>query len=231
MTRYSKPRGQIFSAEKRLFLLLVILSTFSIAMLVARIFVSGRITYAFMVWNLILAWMPLLFAIAATLGRRRSLVVLSFGSLWLLFLPNAPYLITDLIHLRPVGAIPTWYDAIMFFSFALSGLLLGLHSLSLMQGIVEKRWGLFTGWLFVVAAAVLSSFGIYVGRFLRWNSWDVFVNPFHLSTDILASLSTPFALFKALVVVSLFSAVTIGAYLFWHGRGQLALKGGGASSG
>jgi uncharacterized membrane protein len=99
-----------------------------------------------------------------------------------------------------------------------------------MQGIVEKRWGLFTGWLFVVAAAVLSSFGIYVGRFLRWNSWDVFVNPFRLSTDILASLSTPFALFKALVVVSLFSAVTIGAYLFWHGRGGLVLKGGEVSS-
>lgn len=200
-------------------------------MLAARIFASGLITYAFLVWNLFLAWMPLLFAIAATLGRRRPLVVLSFGSLWLLFLPNGPYLITDLMHLRPAGSIPTWYDAIMFFSFALSGLLLGLHSLSLMQEIVERRWGFFTGWLFVVVAAVLSSFGIYVGRFLRWNSWDVFVNPFHLSTDILASLSTPFALFKALVVVSLFSAVTIGAYLFWHGRGQVSLKGGEASSG
>jgi uncharacterized membrane protein len=223
--------NQIFSAEKRLFLLLVILSAFSLAMLAARIFTSGQITYAFLVWNLFLAWMPLLFAIAATFSRRSPLLVISFGSLWLLFLPNAPYLITDLMHLRPAGAIPTWYDAIMFFSFALSGLLLGLHSLSLMQEIVERRWGFFVGWLFVVVAAVLSSFGIYVGRFLRWNSWDVFVNPFHLSTDILTSLNTPFALFKALVVVSLFSSVTIGAYLFWHGRDQLNLKGGRASSG
>jgi uncharacterized membrane protein len=194
-------------------------------MLAARIFTSGRITYAFMVWNLFLAWMPLFFAIAASLGRRSPLLLIIFGFLWLLFLPNAPYLITDLMHLRPVGAIPAWYDAIMLFSFALSGLLLGLHSLSLMQEIVEGRWGFFKGWIFVISAAVLSSFGIYVGRFLRWNSWDVFVDPFRLSADIMASLSTPFAIFKALVVVSLFSIVTIGAYLFWHGRGQLALKG------
>lgn len=223
-------RNRIFSAENKLFLLLAILSAFSLAMLAARIFTSGQITYVFLVWNLFLAWMPLAFAIAATRGRRRPLVALSFSFLWLLFLPNAPYLITDLMHLRPASSIPPWYDAVMFFSFALSGLLLGLHSLSLMQEIVERRWGLFTGWLFVVIAAMLSSFGIYVGRFLRWNSWDVFVNPFRLSTDVLASLSTPFAMFKVLVVVSLFSIVTIGAYLFWRGRGGLALKGGEVSS-
>jgi uncharacterized membrane protein len=221
-------RTQLFTANRVAFLLLFALSFFSMAMMAARITLSEQIYYSFLVWNLFLAWLPFLFAAAAITFRRSLFVALFFGFLWLLFFPNAPYLITDLIHLRPLDPIPLWYDAIMLFSFALSGLLLGLRSLSLMHTIVEQKAGLFAGWLFVVVAAVLSSFGIYIGRFLRWNSWDIFANPLRLFVDVAQSLSTPFQLFKAMVVVLLFSAVTIGAYLFWNDRGQLA-RGGGIS--
>jgi len=209
---------QRFTGRHAPILLLTALSLFSMTMLIARVFFGGYIIHAYLVWNLFLAWLPLLMATAAVANRHRPPLVIFWGLLWLLFLPNAPYLITDLMHLRPYAPVPVWYDALLLFSFALCGLLLALRSLSLMHSIATGRLGAWGGWLFVLSAAVLSSFGVYIGRFLRWNSWDVFANPGRLSADILAHLNSPFLLFKALVVVSLFSIVTLGAYLFWGAR-------------
>jgi len=221
-------KRRFLTPDRSSFALLFVLSTFSIAMLLARVRFSGQPAHAFLIWNLFLAWLPLLFALVASRYRRNPVVLLTFGFLWLLFLPNAPYLITDLMHLRPIGPVPIWYDAMMLFSFALSGLLLGLRSLFSMQRIVNGRFGLLAGWVFVLLACGLSSFGIYIGRFLRWNSWDIFAHPLRLSADIVNSLTDPFLLVKAMVVVLLFSAVTLGAYLFWQlqGMGQYVYRRG-----
>jgi uncharacterized membrane protein len=190
-------------------LTLLIASATPIALLLARIVYTRHIAYLFLLWNLALAWMPLLLAILAWQARRHPFLALSTGFLWLLFLPNAPYLVTDLIHLRPTPQAPMWYDVIMLFSFALAGLALGLHSLHLMRDLVQRRFGLLPGWIFALVAATLSGFGIYIGRFLRWNSWEIFLHPLHLVSDVAATVSAPTSLLKLLTVVLLFGTITL----------------------
>jgi uncharacterized membrane protein len=134
---------------------------------------TGSDFYRFLIWNLVLAWVPLVLALAAYASARRGArgTSVAFGVLWLLFFPNAPYLLTDFIHLRETPATPLWYDALMLASFAWTGLVLGYASLYLMQMIWQRAVGTLS-WLGVVAALALASLGVYVGRFLGFNSWD-----------------------------------------------------------
>lgn len=188
---------------------LAIASFAAISMLLLRIGYTRQATHLFLSWNLLLAWIPLLLSLLAWRLRRRPLLAIALGFLWLLFLPNAPYLVTDLVHLSPTSAAPTWYDLGMLFSFAFVGLALGLHSLHIMRGVVMGRYGPLAGWTFALAAAALSGLGIYIGRFLRWNSWELFLHPEQLLSDLLAALATPASTLKLLAVVVLFAALTL----------------------
>jgi uncharacterized membrane protein len=146
---------------------------------------TGDAYYRFLVWNLILAWVPLALAIAAY-SRARSRVDLPVAVLlvlWLLFFPNAPYLLTDFIHLGE-GPAPLWYDALMLSAFAWTGLLLGFGSLYLVQMIVCRAFGRTAAWLGVLAALGLASFGVYVGRFIGLNSWDALLHPVRVANVI-----------------------------------------------
>ena len=157
-----------------------------------RMVYTGSIIYGFLLWNLFLAWLPLFFAWLALSLRPRSRVLAAFGVLaWLAFLPNAPYLITDLIHLRPIGDIPYFYDVTMFFSLALTGLALGFASLAWMQEAVRAWLGVWPARIFAVGVIGLASFGVYIGRFLRWNSWDVLTNPGPLFWEIASIVHHP----------------------------------------
>ena len=148
---------------------------------------SHSVHYWFLIWNLVLAWVPFVFAgVAYTLASARRAVLYALivvaALVWLVFFPNAPYILTDFLHLGSMGDIvPGWYDVLMLFWFAWTGLLLGVVSLYLMHEIVARAFGGAAGWAFVVAAAALGSFGIYLGRFLRWNSWNVFQAPLTLA--------------------------------------------------
>jgi uncharacterized membrane protein len=188
---------------------LMLASGLSVLMLCVRIYYAGRLTYIFLAWNLFLAWLPFTFAFLAYQYRNQSTLFVPLSVLWLLFLPNAPYLITDLMHLHNSWAVPVWYDAMMIFSFALTGLLLGFLSLYLMQILVARRWGQRFSWLFVALISVLSGLGVYIGRFLRWNSWDIFTDPLSL----LNSLLDPELFLKAFVVTALLSMISILAYV------------------
>jgi uncharacterized membrane protein len=101
-------------------------------------------------------------------GSRRHL--LAFAFLWLLFLPNSPYLVTDLVHLKPRPSVPLWFDILLVQSFVLTGLLLGFLSVYLMHRLVTHAYGWKIGWLFTLLILALTGFGIYLGRFERWNS-------------------------------------------------------------
>ena len=128
---------------------------------------------------------------------------------WLLFLPNAPYLFTDLIHITRVPATRIWTDLVMVLVFALPGLVLGFLSLQRMQALVARRRGAITGWLFAAAVAGLSGFGVYIGRFERWNSWDVLANPVALLSDAANWFHPQAVLFTGLFTVFLFCAYVI----------------------
>ena len=217
----------LFGTKERhkslVFLSLLFASVVSTGMVVVRIHYSAQGRYVFLVWNLFLAWLPFVFSWLAYRFHRKKLWLTLFGCLWLLFLPNSPYLVTDLIHIRPLGNVPLWYDAIMIFSFALTGLFLGFLSLYLMQALVVRRFGESLSWLFVLSALALSSFGVYIGRFLRWNSWDLFIQPITLLRDITHSLLNPGLLPKMVVVSLLLTAVFTFTYVILFSLPQLSL--------
>lgn len=159
-------------------------SAVCVGIILLRVLFTKNIFYCFLIWNLCLAWLPLVFALLAREAFQRTETQPKpggkfwlLGALWLLFLPNAYYIFTDLIHLTNRYHISFWVDLTVILSCALTGLVLGFVSLFLMQSIVTKRRGPLVGWGFVAAITGLSSFGIYLGRFLRFNSWDVIAKP------------------------------------------------------
>jgi uncharacterized membrane protein len=157
-----------------------------------RVLLKERLHHAFLPWNLFLAWLPLLFALLALhFGQRsgwRSWPAWLAAGAWLLFFPNAPYLFTDLTHLDPSRDHRFWMDLIMILLFAWPAFLVGCLSLKLLHAPVAARFGMIRGWLFVGGVCGLAGVGVYLGRFLRWNSGDVLTNPLGLALDLLAFL-------------------------------------------
>ena len=102
-----------------------------------------------------------------------------------------PYIITDFVHLTTRPGIPFWYDTALLVSCAGTGLLLGYTSIADVQFVIARRFSPLAGWMLVVAAVLLSGFGIYLGRFLRWNSWDTITSPRQLSVAITERVMNP----------------------------------------
>jgi len=175
--------------------------------------------YGFLLWNLGLAWIPFLFAafaytLASTRKRYLYLLILAAAAAWLVFFPNAPYILTDFQHLSQVtDGIPVWYDVILLIWCAWTGLLLGIVSLYFMQEIVARTMGNLASWLFVIGVTGLSSFGIYVGRFMRWNSWDAWNNPIPLAQDIWAQIRHPLANRDAFIFTVIFTLLFLFIYV------------------
>ena len=144
---------------------------FAVALLAVRWALSGRLQFTFMLWNLALGLVPVACAYAG--GQR--LFPLRLGAWWLFF-PNAPYMITDLVHLRPRN-MPYWFDVGMMVALAWAGLVAACVSLRWMQGDVRARWGRTAAQLFLPLVAATTGFAIWLGRFLRLNSWDAVVDP------------------------------------------------------
>lgn len=169
-------------------LALLFASAVSVILTGFRVIQTGHWGYLTLSWNLFLAWLPLVFALGACRlqqsAERSGWKQYSLGGLWLLFFPNAPYIFTDLIHLNTWFRGHYWVDLSLILLVAMTGFLLGFISLYLMQSIVAERVGRAASWLFILIVAGLSGFGIYLGRILRWNSWDVLVHPVGLSQDI-----------------------------------------------
>lgn len=159
----------------------------------ARVFATRQFYFSYLIWNLFLAWLPLVFAITTrSLYERRGWHwrTLASGTAWLLFLPNASYIVTDLIHLRSHPPVPHWYDAALFAAFAIMGVALGFISLRIIHDAVAQRRGWLRGWLFVLGVLALCGFGIYLGRIERWNSWDVLARPHVLLDDLCTMLGS-----------------------------------------
>jgi uncharacterized membrane protein len=178
---------------------------------------SGHWRYLFLPWNLLLAWLPLVFARLTCRLHERGLVrswkfpVAVFA--WLIFLPNAPYIFTDLVHLPSTVHGRFWVDLVLILLFAFTGFLLGFVSLRLMQSLVTGMTNRLFGWVFVLVTAALSGFGVYVGRFRRWNSWDLLVNPINLLVDIGHRVLHPLANPGVVVFPALFAVFFLVAYL------------------
>lgn len=155
---------------------------------VLRIIIWDKYSFVYILWNLFLAFVPVLISFAMLkFHEKKNLKVIIFIPsflLWLLFIPNAPYLVTDLIHLGESRIIPVLFDVILLFSSAYLGMIFFFYSLSHIEEIIKKtiskKWVIFL----TVMLILLISFGIYIGRFLRFNSWDIFINHYSLFKNI-----------------------------------------------
>ena len=195
-------------------------SLICILLVAARIAYSDTGRYASLVWNLFLAWIPFVLAYlayASSWKRKLLYFVLPITAfLWLIFFPNAPYILTDLQHLaKETSSAPVWYDVIVMVWFSWTGLLIGLVSLYLMHDIVQRAFGRWLGWAFVLFVSGMSSFGVYLGRFVRFNSWDLLGDPKEIVFTILGLAIDPsrrlvaftilFAVFYLFVYLTLYS--------------------------
>ncbi|MEL6772025.1 MAG: DUF1361 domain-containing protein [Bacteroidota bacterium] len=186
---------------------------FAVALIAARIAVTGNLQFAFLLWNLFLATVPLVLSRGLARFERPGWLPLGVGSAWLLFFPNAPYILTDLVHLRVRPEAPYWYDLVLLLAAAWGGMLVGMVSLAEVHGTVRRWYGARAGWSVAVGALALGSFGIYLGRVLRWNSWDVLTAPSALLADVVAPLLDPFGHPRAVGMTLLFSVLLTLCYL------------------
>lgn len=188
------------------------------ALVAYRILAGCMVWHAYLVWNLFLAWVPLVFAVlaaerfaASRHWRDRRLCLLFVG--WLLFFPNAPYIFTDVVHLSSGWRSSFWVELFMILLCALTGFLAGFVSLQVMHGLVARVHGRGVGWMFVGLVSGLAGFGVYLGRFVRLNSWDVLTNPLQLLEGAGAGvwlLATQWHHTKFVIVFTLFLLLGYG---------------------
>jgi len=186
----------LLSVSRRHGLLPAVLCTVLAACLLAiRLDWSERASFAFLPWNLFLAWAPYTLALLARVlmvrGHGRGWVLGPLAAGWLALFPNAPYLLTDFIHLHQRPVVPLWFDAALLALFAATGWMLGLLSLEIWKQWLEERWGRRSAWAFVGVTSLLCGYGIYLGRVERWNSWHVLTHPGSLFASIGAHLREP----------------------------------------
>ena len=198
------------------FLALALASGVGVALVTARFVVSHQFAYFNLVWNIFLAWLPLGFAFLAGRFRVSRGYFVACAFFWLLFLPNSPYLVTDLVHLKPRPPVPLWFDILMVQFFVLIGLLLGFLSVYLMHRLVSHSFGWKIGWLFTFVILALTGFGIYLGRFERWNSWDLFLSPVELSRYICGVVIHPRANKTAVVFSMLCGSFLLLTYFAFY---------------
>lgn len=180
---------------------------FSGLMIIGRTIHTGNVMYAFLVWNLFLAYIP--YAISTWIGHPQVVSgKLKFPLVficWLLFIPNSFYILTDLFHLGVSGGAPLWYDLALILSCAWNGLLLGLISVRQVEKVLQIRFPKMNEWLFVFPVMFLNALGIYIGRYLRFNSWDVITNPFGLIADIYFMITHPIRNLEGWAMIMCFS--------------------------
>jgi uncharacterized membrane protein len=175
--------------------LLLFSSAFSMFLLVARVILSGSYFYLFLPWNLFLAFIPywvsgVVQKLPVTSAKGKSIFIFLLLII-LLFIPNSFYIVTDLFHLKNHHSAPVWYDLILIFSFAWNGIVCGIIALNRVETIITKMIGKEYSVFIIFVIMCMSAFGVYIGRFLRYNSWDILVAPFALLEEIINIMVHP----------------------------------------
>jgi uncharacterized membrane protein len=207
--------------QQRFLVSLTILTFLCLGLFIGRVFLAGDFHFLFIPFNLALAWASIFFAalLASQLKaiRWQSGQNILLTALWLIFLPNAWYVLTDFIHVNAAGEVSELYDIVLMFSLTVCGFTLGFASLyiihlELLKRLKEAR----ANWI-IAGVLLLSSFGIYLGRDLRWNSWDVISNPGGLLLNVSDRVVDPLGHPRALNVTILFFILLCATYFsFWY---------------
>ncbi|MCX6183240.1 MAG: DUF1361 domain-containing protein [Bacteroidetes bacterium] len=175
-------------------LFLLFCTLFCASLLYARMYITQNKAFVLLNWNLFLAIVPWLLTslmmLSATL-RKSKLVLFIFLCVWLLFFPNSPYILTDLIHLKKRAGIPMWFDLLMILSYAWTGLLFGFVSLQDIHRLLYDNMSKWISNCIIVFLLFLGSAGIFLGRFLRWNSWDIIHRPKGIANELSERIFNP----------------------------------------
>lgn len=186
MTAMHRPRLTV--KTKQLLFALGLSSIGSLILFMVRMLAGDSVRYWFLNWNLLLAWLPLVFALILRVRLLANSWLtwqsLLLTGLWLGFLPNSFYIVSDFIHLHVSGEVSLLYDIVLFISFTWNGFILGFSSLYLVHKELLKKVHRRDAHLLVGVVLLLCGFAIYLGRYLRWNTWDVLVNPAGLLFDV-----------------------------------------------
>lgn len=187
---------------------------------------AGLMRHGYLIWNLFLAWIPLIFALlacdelSARAPRKWRFIGFAFG--WLIFFPNAPYIFTDLVHVSITTSLHYWADLAMVLACALTGLMLWFVSLFLMHNLAARKFGGLAGWGFVALMAALTSFGVYLGRFQRFNSWDVMTKPGEVFQGVSSWASAAISYKPTVAFPFLFTMFLFLAYLMLYALTHLS---------
>lgn len=196
--------------------MLTLSMAFSIALVMARVAYTGKLTYISLIWNLFLGWLP--YMISSWLQKRpsvqaRKMLFAAISFVWLLFIPNSFYILTDLFHLGEHNNVPMWFDLALIISFAWVGLLMGILSVRQMEKMMQRFLPGKHELLFIYPIMWLNALGVYIGRYPRFNSWDIITNPFGLTAYILRMLWHPIQYKYAWGMVACFSVFMTLVYL------------------
>ncbi|MFT3949174.1 MAG: DUF1361 domain-containing protein [Agriterribacter sp.] len=185
----------------------------TVLLIAMRIVYTGNWRFASLVWNMFLAFIPFVFSIIL-LKKNNSVKWAQYLLLaaWLVFFPNAPYIITDFVHLDHTPPVPFWYDLVIIFWAAWNGLILGFVSLLNIEKFLLTKFSRKQVNVMVYTSLVLCAFGVYAGRYLRWNSWDVVANPHEIYRDVKHIALNPKDNMRTWGVTCLFSALMIICY-------------------
>ncbi len=191
---------------------------------------NRSLEFDYLLWNLFLAWLPLLFAVRLVTVLQRKLwsswEAMATSLLWLVFLPNSFYMISDFIHLQDVRRVDVVYDTLMLTSFIYTAVTLGFSSLYLVHLQLRRRFSRRMSTALVALVLLVSSAAVYIGRDLRWNSWDVLTNPGGLLFDISDRLLHPASYPQMLVTIISFFVLLMSMYgLLWRGARLLRYAG------
>jgi uncharacterized membrane protein len=194
-------------------------SMMACAFFVFRVLYSGSYNYSNLLWNLFLAWLPYIFAVIASslfgISPKRWWLIFLFGFLWLLFFPNAPYIVTDFYYLDPRPPLPLWFDISLIAIFAFTGCFLAIASLRSIHTIIDRSIGRVFGWFFALFALGLASFGVYLGRFGRYNSWDILFDPKSLLKEVINNLLNPLDNLGFVGFTIMFTSILLVFYLMF----------------
>ena len=195
--------------------LLTAFFVFIILLISFRIIYSGTLKYMFMGWNIFLAWIPyILSSYFVQYRKKEKWKQLFLFVSWLFFFPNALYIVTDLVHLQSQSNMPWWYDVLLVFTSSFIGIFLAFISLRKAEFYLKSIFSKNVITACIAGILFLGSFGVYLGRFQRWNSWDVLNNPLALGMDILSKIINPVDNYKVWAITLLFTAVYSLMYFF-----------------
>ena len=201
---------------------LILLVALSVTLSILRVVIWGKLSFLYLLWNILLAIAP--FIISSLLlsyvkiGKVNKIIFIVGILIWLLFIPNAPYIVTDFLHLGEIRAVPVLFDIFLLFASAMTGLFFGFYSFFHIEEIIKRKYSTQVTYAIMSLIMILISFGMYLGRFLRFNSWDIFANHIYLLQNVWKISNRPEVYFYTL----LFFIFIFLSYESWK---SLVIKG------